>query len=140
MPNVTINLGFLQFELTREDFISIQHRATRSALFHGPCLLLNRQNGLALDARADAHPGTNPIIWSAHAAPWQQWRLETVGTRRARIISEPTKLVLTPAGEPWDWSPVSLQQLRNDDSQAWRLREPTTESLISSNMATARTP
>jgi Ricin-type beta-trefoil lectin domain len=121
VANVAINLGVVRFELTKADFDALQHRFSRSVLRHGPCMIIDRQTGLALDATPDATEGTNPVLWTPHAGPWQQWRFQTSGRGLVRIVSEPTKLVLTAMEQPHDWSPVWLAK-QSEKAQQWRLK------------------
>jgi hypothetical protein len=100
-------------------------KSSEEALFHGPCLIIDRNTGLALDATQGAVRGTNPLLWTPHAPPWQQWRLQRIGGPRlpsglVRIVSEPTKLVLTKMERPHDWSPVWLEE-QGGQAQQWRL-------------------
>jgi hypothetical protein len=102
-------------------------KSSGEALFHGPCLIIDRHTGLALDATQEAVRGTNPVLWTPHAPPWQQWRLQRIGGPRlpsglVRIVSEPTKLVLTAMERPHDWSPVWLEE-HGGQAQQWRLKK-----------------
>lgn len=120
MPNVGFTLGIVRVEWTREDFEALRRRFNGTALFRGPCLILDRQTGLALDA-PDSKFGTKPILYTPHALPWQQWRLQSVGRGLIRIVSEQYKFVLTAGERPYDWSPLSLES-PGEIGQTWRLR------------------
>ena len=67
------------FTLTPEELASLADRFRRDPLLGGPCLILNRHSGLALDAKPDAEVGGHATLWPAHAAPWQQWRIRKAG-------------------------------------------------------------
>ena len=120
MPNVGFTLGIVHIEWTSDDFEALKRRFYRNTLFGGPCLIIDRQTGLALDATPDPKPGTKPLLYTPHALPWQQWRLRSVGRRLVRIVSEQGKLSITAMERPYDWSPISLENT-NEIGQTWRL-------------------
>ncbi|GGM27026.1 RICIN domain-containing protein [Dactylosporangium sucinum] len=92
-----------------------------ATIFGGPCLLIDRRWGLALDATREPGERTRPVLWTPHAAPWQQWRIQRAGGGTVRIASEHGGLVLTtddPAGDrSWVW----LATDEGHDHQRWRL-------------------
>ena len=125
MARVTINVGVLKVEFDSADFGAL--RRSRRVLFGGPCVILCRQWGRALDAGQNAIPGTKPVVWDTHALPWQQWLLHPDGDPGSvRIESHSAGLSLSAAGRG-DWSPVRLERPRHGDSnQLWRL-QPTAD-------------
>src|ERR1022692_2904806 len=124
MPDTTVSIGIGPFKVTMTwaEFVALKKRFNRNAIFHGPCLIIDRHTGLALDATREPEKGTKPVLWTPHAAPWQQWRLQIIGRGLIRIVSEPTKLVLTATERPDDWSPVWLDQ-QSEKAQQWRLKK-----------------
>lgn len=125
-PTITPVAGVSAFgfgiTLTADELASLADRFRRDPIYGGPCLILNRHSGLALDAKTDAAVGKHTTLWSAHAAPWQQWRIRKVGRGNVEIISEPSGLRLTTMRMAADWSEVWLHDKpRPDWSIEWRL-------------------
>jgi hypothetical protein len=117
-----LNLGVVSCTFGPKDLADLARRFRRDPLSDGPCLLLNRHSGLALDARADPRVGDHSTLWSAHAAPWQQWRLREAGRGTVEIVSESSGLRLTTMAKPNDWGEVWLHRDRPSDwSGRWRL-------------------
>lgn len=112
--------------MSTDDFRELQSRFTRNALYRGPCLIIDRQTGLALDATPDAESGTRPILWHPHAGPWQQWRLQASGRGLVRIMNEHSQTFLTTDEPPGNGSWVWLDKHRQSKLQEWRLK-PTEE-------------
>lgn len=66
----------IRLELPESVTVSLRERFSRRTLSGGPCLLVDRRWGLALDATRHPQHRTRPVVlWTAHGAPWQQWRL-----------------------------------------------------------------
>jgi hypothetical protein len=121
--SVTLNLGVIKITLTQDELASLRKRFNRSPLYNGPCMILNRDTGLALDAGPNAKSGDHNVLWKPHGAPWQQWRLRGVGGGEIEIRSESSGLRLTTMATPSDWSDVWLDRKQeNDWSTRWRLK------------------
>src|SRR5687767_10825743 len=87
--------GLVKIDLPPLTAESIRKRFTDWTLFGEPCLLIDRRWGLALDATTDPRERTRPVLWTPHAAPWQQWRIERDGRGTVRVASEHGGKVLT---------------------------------------------
>ena len=123
----TLNLGIVKLELTQADIAALRMRSNRSPLYKGPCLILNRDTGLALDAGPTAKAGDHTCLWAAHAAPWQQWRLRGVGGGQVEIVSESCQRRLTTMSAGFEWGETWLDRKdRKDWSSRWRLSIPLT--------------
>ena len=86
---IEINLGVIKWRPPPEFWQGVRRRFSNNALFAGPCLIIERHNGLALDAGTDSpYNGTRPVTWTTHTAPWQQWRIRAAGGGAYRIVSE----------------------------------------------------
>lgn len=121
MPGVSA-FGF-GITLTAEELASLADRFRRDPVYGGPCLILNRHSGLALDAKTEAKAGGHTTLWSAHAAPWQQWRIRRAGRGAVEIISESSGLKLTTMRTATNWGHVWLDaKVRPDWSNQWRLK------------------
>jgi hypothetical protein len=120
---VTLNLGIVKLELTQDQLKSLSDRSNRNSLYRGPCLILSRDTGLALDAGQDAKSGSHTGLWAPHAAPWQQWRLRGVGGGQIEIVSESCQRRLTTMATGYDWGEIWLDRKERPDwSSRWRLR------------------
>lgn len=121
--SITLNLGVVKFTLTQDELDLLRGRFSRSVLYKGPCMILNRDTGLALDAGPSTKTGDHNVLWTPHAGPWQQWRLHGAGGGEVEIVSEPTGLRLTTMAAPHDWGEVWLDhKLKSDWSVRWRLK------------------
>jgi hypothetical protein len=119
---LTLNLGVVSASFTEMELRSLKTRFNRSPLYKGPCLILNRDTGLALDAGQEAKSGAHTVLWQAHGAPWQQWRLHGVGGGAVEIVSESSGLRLTTMAEGFDWGEVWLdRKTHSNRSTRWRL-------------------
>ena len=107
---------------------SLAERLTQRALYGGPCLIIDRDTGLALDSTTEPRNRTRPVLWTPHALPWQQWRISRTGRGAYRIASEHGGRVLTTDSQAHDRSPVWLEHDRDRPEQRWRL-VPTEDSL-----------
>lgn len=116
--------GFVKLTLGSTDFASLANRFSRRPIFGGPCLLVDRHSGLALDATTQPGHRTRPVLWTVHGLPWQQWRIERTGRNLIRIRSEQSGLVLTTDGVAGNLSWVWLEKDRDRADQHWRI-EPT---------------
>lgn len=125
---ITVIPGVLKVMLQQSEVESLVNRFSRRPLYGGPCLLIDRYSGLALDATPDPSPppgqGTRPVLWTVHGLPWQQWRIEPMPGGLARIRSAHSGLVLTTDEMAGNRSWVWLDKKRDLPNQAWRL-EPT---------------
>ncbi|OHV28612.1 hypothetical protein BCD49_37790 [Pseudofrankia sp. EUN1h] len=120
---VTLNFGVVKIELTQDDLSALKGRFTRNPLYRGPCLIINRDTGLALDAHPDAKPGGHTCLWQPHAAPWQQWRLHGTGGGTIEIISESSGLYLTAMAEGHEWGETWLHDtVKPGWSRQWRIK------------------
>lgn len=120
--NVEFSVGVVKWRPPPEFWQSVWRRFSSNPLIAGPCLIIDRHSGLALDAGPDPYNGTRPVTWTTHAAPWQQWRIKEAGDGTYRIISEFRPLALTtdhqPGNKSWVWmDPVN----KHDTRQLWRL-------------------
>lgn len=122
MPDVTINLGLGSITIRHEEIVALKKRFTRNPIYGGPCLILNRDTGLALDAGPDSGVGAHNTLWTAHAAPWQQWRLQSFGNE-VEIVSESNGLWLTTMARGSKWGEVWLHnKLSHDWSRRWKIK------------------
>ncbi|MFG2045247.1 RICIN domain-containing protein [Dactylosporangium sp. NPDC048998] len=116
--------GLVRIDLPPITAESIRRRFTDRTIFGGPCLLIDRRWGLALDATTDPRHGTRPVLWTPHAAPWQQWRIKRARGETVRIVSEHGGMVLTTDAAPktGDGSWVWLENDQRRDSQQWKIK------------------
>jgi hypothetical protein len=56
--SLTLNLGVISLTFSQAELSALQMRFKRDPLYHGPCLLIDRRWGLALDSTTN--PGTDP--------------------------------------------------------------------------------
>lgn len=109
--------------LTSDELESRVDRFEQDEIYGGPCLILNRYSGLALDAQIDAGAGGHTTLWPPHAAPWQQWRLRRNVEGAVEITSESAGLQLTTMRAGGDWTGVWLDdKVASDWSALWQLR------------------
>lgn len=116
--------GIARFTLGRTELASLADRFNRRPLLGGPCLLMDRHSGLALDSTLEPADRTRPVLWTVHGLPWQQWRIERTREKLVRIRSEHSGLVLSTDFEAGNLSWVWLEKDRGRPDQLWRL-EPT---------------
>lgn len=120
---VTLNLGVLKISISEDQLRSLQSRFNRNPLYKGPCMIVNRDKGLSLDSGLEAKSGDHSVLWSPHAAPWQQWRLNSVGGGIIEIVSESSGLRLTTMARQHGWGEVWLDdKAKAGWSTRWRLR------------------
>lgn len=118
----TVSLGVVSASFTDIELQSLKARFNRGVLYRGPCLILNRDTGLALDAGTRTRSGDHTVLWQAHGAPWQQWRLRAVGGGVVEIVSESSGLLLTTMARGFEWGEVWLDRKSHPDwSRRWRL-------------------
>jgi hypothetical protein len=109
--------------LTEDELDSRRDRFNQRDIYDGPCLILSRHSGLALDAKFDSAAGGHTTLWPAHAAPWQQWRIRRSGDFNVEIVSEASGLLLTTMRAGGDWAEVWLDdKCASDWSSSWLLR------------------
>lgn len=100
---------------------SLGERFSRRRLFGGPCLIINRHSGLALDSTTSPQARSRPVLWTPHALPWQQWRIVAAGQGRCKVVSEHAQRVLTTDPSARDGSWVWLERDCNRPEQTWKL-------------------
>ena len=122
MPNVGVNVTVFKLDLSPDDVKAIRSRFRRATLFGGPCLILSRDSGLALDSTGEPTVGMQPLLWTTHGLPWQQWNLRRARRGKVKIFSGVGNLALTALSQPHDWSPVTLRNEDAHGAQEWRLR------------------
>lgn len=120
--------GGVTLGLSQEMIRSMAERFSRKRLFGGPCLIISRHSGLALDSTTAPQTRTRPVLWTPHALPWQQWRITPVRKGRYSIVSEHAGRVLTTDERVGDKSWVWLERDCARPEQSWRLI-PTEDSL-----------
>jgi hypothetical protein len=121
--SLTIGIGPIKWVIPARDLASLVKRFTRDPIYAGPCLILNRASGFALDATTTPAPGTHNKLLGAHAGPHQQWRLHDMGDGEVEITSELGGLHLTTMAYPSKWGDVWLDNKEASDlSTRWRLR------------------
>ena len=125
MPDeVTVGIpGLISVKFSKRDVDNIKGRFIRDSLY-GPCMLVDRWSGLALDSTTSPTMHTHPVLWTVHALPWQQWRISKGRDNMVKIKSEHGGLALTTLDMVGDGSSVWLEPDRDADAQLWRL-EPT---------------
>lgn len=85
-------------------------------------MIVDRETGLALDATTEPKTRGRPVLWTPHAAPWQQWRLQSMAGGCVRITSEANSMALSTDKRAGDGSWVWLDPLSADSAQTWRLK------------------
>ena len=125
MPDVTLGVPpFFTVKLSDEEFKRLKARFSTNPLHKGPCMIINRAKGLALDAGPTAEAGAHNVLWQPHGAPWQQWRLQNAGGGAIKIVSESSKLALTTMSAGFEWGESWLHNRPEaDQSQRWRISE-----------------
>jgi len=113
--------GLVKIDLPPATSDSIRKRFSGRTIYGGPCMLIDRRWGLALDATTAPANRTRPVLWTPHAAPWQQWRLQRCGKGLVKIVSEHGGKVLTTDGSANDGSWAWLDTNRDRDNQEWRM-------------------
>jgi hypothetical protein len=78
---------------------SLKERFSRRTLYGGPCMLIERHNGLALDSTTSPHHRCRPVLWTPHGLQWQQWRFRR--SRRRTSAREQKRNKLWPTGPHW---------------------------------------
>jgi len=101
--------------------MSLVGRFSRKTLYGGPCMLIERHTGLALDSTTQPGLRTRPVMWTPHGLPWQQWRILRTGRNSFRIASNMNGMVLTTDSSAGDGSWVWLEWDRANDDQLWTL-------------------
>ncbi len=100
---------------------SLATRFSRRTLYGGPCMLIDRHTGLALDSTTEPRHRTRPVLWTPHGLPWQQWRIVRVKRGIYKILSEHGDLALSTDHAAGDGSWVWLEKYRDREDQLWRL-------------------
>ena len=119
--DVTVGIpGFLSITLSASETDNLKERFNRRSLY-GPCMIIDRWSGLAMDSTPDPKHQTRPVLWTVHALPWQQWRIKKVRDNMVKITSEHGGLALTTDQQVGDGSWLWLEEDIGLDSQLWRL-------------------
>jgi hypothetical protein len=121
MAEFGVNLGVFKIGFTSAEVASIRARARRSTLYKGPCLVIERHSGLALDSTDDPQVGASPVLYHVHGLPWQQWRIKPSDQGTVTITAEVGGLALSAPRRPEDRSPVRLTRKTPGDECRWRL-------------------
>lgn len=122
MPDFTLHLLLGSITIHDKDLVALKKIFDRNPIYGGPCLILNRANGLALDAGSESGVGAHNVLWPAHAAPWQQWRLRKSGDE-IEIVSESNGLWVTTMATGHKWGETWLHnQVHHDWSRRWKLK------------------
>jgi hypothetical protein len=53
----SVGIGPIKLGFTHEELMSLRNRFRKNPIYDGPCMILNRANGLALDAGPDSKVG-----------------------------------------------------------------------------------
>ena len=120
---VDVQVGVVGFNvgLSEKALRSLRERFSRRTLYGGPCMLVERHSGLALDSTTGPEHKSRPVLWTPHGLQWQQWRIQSSGRGLYKIASEMNGMVLTTDVTPSDGSRVWLERDRDRDDQLWRL-------------------
>jgi hypothetical protein len=59
--SLTVGIGPIKWVIPARDLASLVKRFSKDQIFGGPCLILNRARGFALDATTTPAPGTHTI-------------------------------------------------------------------------------
>ncbi|MFT7840697.1 RICIN domain-containing protein [Saccharothrix sp. BKS2] len=121
MADFGINTGIFKVDFTSSEVAAIRQRLRRGPLHSGPCLIIERQSGLALDSTQEPHEGSSPVFYGTHGLPWQHWRIKPAGRGTFTITSATGDLALSAPRRPEDWSPVHLRRPNSSNEQRWRL-------------------
>jgi hypothetical protein len=122
MADLGFNFGVFKIDFSSAEVTAMRARIRRDPLYKGPCLLIERQSGLALDVTQEPKAGTQPVLYSVHGLAWQRWFITPDGRGTVRIVAELGGLALAAPHLPEDWSPLRLQRATPGDEQLWRLR------------------
>lgn len=142
---LAVGLGPAWVGMSADMLASLSQRFTRSPLSRGPCLIIDRWSGLALDSTTDPHHRTRPVLWTVHGLAWQQWRLLAAGRGLVKIVSEHGAMVLTTDATAGDGSWVWLEKDRDRDDQSGARRpleigQPSLSKPDAPNMRSMRRP
>jgi hypothetical protein len=117
------NVGLFEIDFSSAEIASIRARFRRDPLYKGPCLIIERQAGLALDVTYEPTAGTRPVLYTVHGLPWQRWNIRPAGQGTVTITAEHGGLALAAPRAPDDWSPLTLERTASEPHQRWRLRQ-----------------
>jgi hypothetical protein len=118
---IGVGPGGIHIGASKEMMRSLTSRFSRRTLYGGPCLIVDRNSGLALDATTDPSHRKRPVLWTPHGLPCQQWRIVRSERGLYKIASERNGMVLATDQEAGDGSWVWLEKDRDRDDQLWRL-------------------
>jgi Ricin-type beta-trefoil lectin domain-like len=119
--DVQVGAGGFSVGLSEKALRSLKERFSRRSLYGGPCMLIERHSGLALDSTTSPRHLCRPVLWTPHGLQWQQWRFRRSGRNLFKIVSEMNGMVLTTDAAAHDRSWVWLESDRDRDDQRWRL-------------------
>jgi hypothetical protein len=126
-PRVNVALGV--FGLVTVEVEDVLHYFSRSADVAGPFLIIERQNGLALEANAKQQNGWRPWLAPLHGNVDQMWVLKKSAQKdEVLIASVSSQLVLDSTWEYSDGAPLVLYESHGAENQRWRMR-PTSDQL-----------
>lgn len=113
--------GILKIDMGPETVSTLGRWWNGRSRFSGPCLVIDRWSGLALDATVEPQRQTQPVLWTVHGEPWQRWRLVRLRNKRVLLMSDHGGLVLTTDSPPGDRSWVWLDSYRGYEQQEWNV-------------------
>ncbi|HWO67558.1 MAG TPA: RICIN domain-containing protein [Umezawaea sp.] len=122
MADFGFNVGVFKVDFTSAEVAAFRARFRGDPLYSGPCLVVERQSGLALDSRQEPVEGSSPVLYPVHGLPWQHWRISPARRGTVRITTGINGLALTAPRSPEDWSPVRMNRVTSGEEQLWRLR------------------
>lgn len=122
MAEATFNAGVVKVRVPGEDLRALGRRLRRQPLYKGPCMLIERAAGLALDSTTAPSVGSRPLLWNAHGGPCQRWYVRSVARGQVKLLSELENLALAAEGTPGEWTPIHLERPSDSRHQLWKLR------------------
>lgn len=144
---VELRFPFVSLRLTDEERARFAARFRRSVL-DGPCIIVARGPGLALDIGWDQEAGWSPWFWETHALTPQQWTLERVAQPDVYTITHVGSGLRLQAPEGTRGQPTVArrrdtkrqrwQVVPTDDRTAFLLRSSATGAVLDATQDPAR--